>query len=211
MHSGSALWWALGVNNLLMRVLDPAFGHPRGLLGRFGGSLMARGNAEQERWAVDSAQLHPGERVLLVGHGPGVGLPLAARAVGETGHVVGVEPSETMRRMAAERCAAEMRNGTVVLRAGTAEATGCHAASVDAAISVNNVMLWDLDAGFAELARVLRPGGRVVVTVHRHVLGIAPEALQGAAEAAGFDHVSLNLRNRRRNSPAVELVARSNG
>lgn len=202
------MWWASNVNNLLMRVLDPAFGHPRGLLGRAGGGLMARGNAEQEQWAVDSAELGPGEHVLVVGYGPGVGLALAARAVGESGHVVGVDPSETMRHMAATRCAAEIRNGTVEVRTGTAEATRCEAASVGAAISVNNVMLWNLPDGFAEIARVLRPGGRLVVTVHRHVLGRAPDELRDAAEKAGFEAVSLNLRKRRRNSPAVELTAR---
>jgi arsenite methyltransferase len=192
--------------NLLMRALDSAFGHPRGPLGRLGGALMARGNVEQEQWAVDAAQLQPGEQVLVVGHGPGVGLALAAAAVGPTGHVVGVDPSETMRRMAAGRCATWIRNGDVELREGTAESTGCQVDSVDVAISVNNVMLWELDPGFAELARVLRPGGRLVVTVHRHVLGRAPDELGQAAARAGFDPVSLHLRSRRLNSPAVELV-----
>ncbi|MFD2079651.1 Methyltransferase domain-containing protein [Actinopolymorpha cephalotaxi] len=196
------------MNNLLIRIVDPAFGHPRGLLGRLGGRLMARGNAEQERWAVGTGELKPGEQVLVVGHGPGVGLALAAHAVGPTGHVVGVDPSETMRRMAAERCAAEIRNGTVELRSGTAEVTGAEAASLDVAISVNNVMLWRLPDGFAELARVLRPGGRLVLTVHRHVLGRPPEELRRAAEEAGFEDVVLNLRPRRRNSPAVELTGR---
>ncbi|MET9022779.1 methyltransferase domain-containing protein [Actinopolymorpha sp. NPDC004070] len=195
------------MNDLLIRIVDPAFGHPRGILGRLGGRLMARGNAEQERWAVDSGDLKPGEHVLVVGHGPGVGLVLAARAVGPTGHVVGVDPSETMRRMAAERCAAEIPNGTVEIRDGTAEVTGAEPASLDVVISVNNVMLWQLADGFAEIARVLRPGGRLVLTVHRHVLGRPPEDLQRAAEEAGFHEVALNLRPRRRNSPAVELTA----
>lgn len=194
--------------NVLMRIVDPAFGHPRGILGRLGGRLMARGNAEQERWAVGSGELKPGERVLVVGHGPGVGLALAADAVGPTGHVLGVDPSETMRRMASERCAREIRDGVVELRSGTAEVTGAAPASLDVAISVNNVMLWRLHDGFAEIARVLRPEGRLVLTVHRHVLGREPEELRQAAKAAGFDRVALDLRPRRRNSPAVELTAR---
>ena len=203
--------WALGVNNLLMRILDPAFGHPRGFLGQIGGRLMARGNAEQEQWAVDSAQLHPGERVLVIGHGPGVGLALAAAAVGATGRVDGIDPSATMRRMAGEKCAPHIRQGTVEVRNGTADATGSQAGDIDVAISVNNVMLWNLREGFAEIERVLRPGGRLVVTVHRHVLGRDPEELRSAAEATGFDALSLNLRQRRRNSPAVELIAHKTG
>ena len=196
------------MTNLLMRALDPIFGHPRGALGRLGGALMARGNAEQEQWAVTAAQIQPGQRVLVLGHGPGVGLALAAKEVGHTGHVVGVDPSQTMRQMAATRCAAQIREGIVELRTGTAEETNCESASIDAAISVNNVMLWDLEAGLDELARVLRVGGTLVITVHRHVLGHSPEDLRQTAERAGFVLVSLNLRDRRFNSPAAELIAR---
>jgi arsenite methyltransferase len=196
------------MENLLMRALDPLFGHPRGVLGRLGGALMSRGNAEQEHWAVTAAQLQPGQRVLVLGHGPGVGLALAADEVGRTGHVVGVDPSQTMRQMAATRCASQVRDGIVELCTGTAEETSCDGASIDAAISVNNVMLWDLEASFAELARVLRVGGTLVITVHRHVLGHSPDALRQAAERAGFVLVSLNLRDRRFNSPAAELIAR---
>jgi ubiquinone/menaquinone biosynthesis C-methylase UbiE len=195
------------MTTVLMRALDAAFGHPRGLAGRLGGAIMARGNVEQERWAVQHAELRPGQRVLVVGHGPGVGIALAAVAVAPGGYVVGVDPSATMRQMAAERCATQITASTVELREGTAEKTGCDEDSMDVAISVNNVMLWDRTAGFAELHRVLRPGGRLVVTVHRHVLGSPPEQLQTEAEAAGFTNLSLSIRRRRLNSPAVELLA----
>lgn len=54
----------------VMRLLDVAFGHPRGPLGRLGAALVVRGNVEQERWAVEYAGLHARSRVLVVGHGP---------------------------------------------------------------------------------------------------------------------------------------------
>jgi len=69
-------------------------------------------------------------------------------------------------------------------------------------------MLWRRTEGFAELARVLRPGGRLVVSVHRHVLDVRPEQLAKEALDAGFLDLDLRLLPRRRNSPAVELVAR---
>lgn len=67
------MWWGQSMAKLLMRILDPACGHPRDRLGRLGGRLMERGNAEQERRAVTAGDLQPGEQVLVVGHGPGVG------------------------------------------------------------------------------------------------------------------------------------------
>lgn len=194
--------------NVLRGVLDPTFGHPRGLLGRLGGSVMARGNTEQEHWAVAHAELRPGEQVLEVGSGPGVGVQLAAGAVGPSGHVVGIDPSTTMRQMATARCEAEIRSGIVQIRPGGAETTGCSDASIDAALSVNNVMLWDRQAGLAELARVLRPAGRLVITVHQHVLDTPAEQLREHARAAGFDQIELTTRARRWKGPAVELVAR---
>lgn len=194
--------------NVRMGVLDPTFGRPRGLLGRLGGALMARGNVEQERWAVARAELRPGEQVLEVGSGPGVGVQLAAKAVEPSGHVVGIDPSPTMRQMATGRCANEIRTGVVGIRAGGAESTGCSDASIDAVLSVNNVMLWDRQAGLSELVRVLRPGGRLVITVHQHVLDTSPEQLSEHVEAVGFDQVELTTRARRWKGPAVELVAR---
>ncbi|SKK92278.1 methylase involved in ubiquinone/menaquinone biosynthesis [Mycobacteroides abscessus subsp. massiliense] len=196
------------MTNVLMRILDPIFGHPRGVAGRLGGVLMARSNAEQECWVVEQAKLRDGEQVLVVGHGPGLGLARAAEAVTPGGHVIGLDPSATMRDMATKRCASLIRAGSVEIREGSAEEIGCTDSSQDVAISVNNVMLWDRPAGFAELIRVLRPAGRLLVSVHRHVLDVDPDRLVDDARSAGFADVQLSLRTRRFNSPAVELRAR---
>jgi len=190
------------------RLLDVAFGHPRGPLGRLGAALMVRANVEQETWAVEHAGLHAGWRVLVVGHGPGVGLTQAAAAVKPGGHVTGVDPSPLMRELAAVRCAEQIAAGVIELRQGTAESTGCPDASVDAVLSVNNVMLWDRPVGFAELFRVLRPDGRLVITVHRHVLDVPSDRLVADANESGFIDLQASLRPRKRNSPAVELLAR---
>ncbi len=204
-HRASGVIGAM--NKFLMRLLDAGFGHPRGIVGRLGGALMAYGNSEQERWAVEQARMVPGQRVLVVGHGPGLGLRLTAAAVSPGGLVVGVDPSSVMRQMATARCAAAVAAGVVELREGTAEDTGCADASVDAVISVNNVTLWDRGAGFDELIRVLRPGGRMVVTVHRPVLDIAPETLAREASEAGLVDVAVGA-HRRQHGVKVELLAR---
>lgn len=207
MRHGPDAWWGEGMATMRKRILRSAFGRPRGVAGRLGGLLMAWSNADQERRAVDLAAPEPGMTVLAIGHGPGVGLAPLAEAVTPGGRVVGVDPSARMRAMAARRCAGLIAEGVLELAGGDAEHTGLPDGSADAVVSVNNVMLWDLAAGLAEVVRVLRPGGRLVVIVHRHVLEISPEELAKEAETAGFTDVELTTRERRR-GPAIELLAR---
>jgi SAM-dependent methyltransferase len=68
-------------------------------------------------------------------------------------------------------------------------------------------MLWDREAGFDELVRVLRPGGRMVLTVHRPVLEVAPETLAQEASEAGLVDVAVGV-HRRQHGEKVELLAR---
>ncbi|MFF0145005.1 methyltransferase family protein [Amycolatopsis sulphurea] len=159
--------------------LDRAFGHPSGLLGRIGGRLMAFANAATEQRIVDLAQLEPDETVLVTGPGPGLGLDAASRLAGE---VIGVEPSAEMRELCRARC-----GDRVELRAGTAAHTGSADASVDVVLTVNNVQLWDdRPAAFAELFRVLRPGGRLLLSAHEKLLQVTRHELADEAAEAGF-------------------------
>jgi arsenite methyltransferase len=175
------------MSNLGARVLDSAFGHPRGLLGALGSALMARGNAATERQMVRLARLHDSDTVLVVGPGPGIGL----RAAGEqAAWTIGVEPSERMRADASQRCAELVRAGKVELREGTAESTGAPDASCDVVLSVNNVQLWpDRALALAELYRVLRPGGVLLLSMHERWLPGGRGGLSADVEAAGFAEV----------------------
>lgn len=136
------------------------FALPRGVRGRFIGWLMTRDVSEQQD-VFDVLWLQPGQRVLEVGHGPGVLMSMMADAGGE---VIGVEPSAAMRASARRRLRKAVAAGRVDIREGTAGDTGLPDGSVDVAVSVNNIPMWsDVDAGFRELHRVLRPGGRLIV------------------------------------------------
>ena len=137
---------------------------PAGLLGTVGGLLMRLLNRGQQHEVARMLGPLVGRDVLEVGHGPGVLLGLLAR---DARHVTGVDPSTQMRWLAVRANAAAIAAGRLDVRAGDAGGTGLPDAAVDLVVSVNTVAIWpDLDGGVAELHRVLRPGGRLVLSWH---------------------------------------------
>jgi malonyl-ACP O-methyltransferase BioC len=105
------------------------------------------------------AELHPGERVLDLGSGGGIDVLLSARRVGPTGRAFGVDMTDEMLALA-QRNAAEAGATNVEFLKGHIEAIPLPAESIDVVISncVVNLAV-DKRAVFAEIARVLRPGG----------------------------------------------------
>ena len=98
----------------------------------------------------------PGERVLEIGFGGG-GLLAALLQAGA--RPVGVDPSRAMVERARWRL-----GGRVELAEASAEALPLADASVDKAASVNSIYFWPQpEAAVAELARVVRTGGRVAI------------------------------------------------
>ena len=110
------------------------------------------------------ADLHPGERVLDLGSGGGIDVLLSAKRVGPTGRVFGVDMTDEMLALA-QRNAADVGATNVEFLKGTIEALPLPADSVDVVISNCVVNLAaDKSAVFREIARVLRPGGRIGIT-----------------------------------------------
>jgi SAM-dependent methyltransferase len=108
-------------------------------------------------------ELRPGETVLDLGSGAGIDAFLAAREVGPSGRVIGVDMTPQMLQRARANAAAG-GHGNVEFREGRLEALPVESGTVDAVTSncVINLVP-DKEAVFREVARVLRPGGRMVV------------------------------------------------
>ncbi len=111
---------------------------------------------------IRHAQLQPGETVLDVGSGAGIDTFIAAKKVGPTGYVIGLDMTlEMIERARTNQKAVSMTN--VEFRQGAMENIPLNDASVDVIISNGVINLSTEKAQtFRELFRVLRPGGRLV-------------------------------------------------
>ena len=110
------------------------------------------------------AELRPGERVLDLGSGGGIDVLLSAKRVGPDGRAFGLDMTDEMLALA-QLNAAEAGATNVEFLKGTIEAIPLPADSIDVVISNCVVNLAaDKPAVFREIARVLKPGGRIGIT-----------------------------------------------
>jgi arsenite methyltransferase len=158
------------------------------------------------------AELNEGETVLDLGSGGGIDVILSAKRVGPTGVAYGLDMTDEMLGLA-QANAREARLTNVHFLKGVIESVPLPAASVDVVISncVINLSV-DKPAVFAEMARVIRPGGRVGISdiiaedrlspSERAERGsyvgciagaLSKSAFEAGLEAAGFEGVTVEF------------------
>ena len=159
---------------------------------------------------LGSLELKSGETVLDLGSGPGLDAFLAARQVGDSGHVIGVDMTPEMLTRAREN-ARKIEADNVEFREGRLESLPVEDGSIDAVTSncVINLVP-DKAVVFREISRVLKPGGRLVISdivldgrlpeaieqdIYAYV-GCVSGAMQredyfGAVEAAGLTSIGV--------------------
>ena len=158
------------------------------------------------------AELREGDVVLDLGSGGGIDVILSARRVGPTGLAYGLDMTDEMLALA-QRNAREAGIANAIFLKGYIEQIPLPAASVDVVISNCVINLsTDKAAVLTEIARVLRPGGRIGVSdvvaedrlspEERAARGSYVGCIAGALskseyeaglEAAGFDEINVEF------------------
>lgn len=151
------------------------------------------------RRIVSLAGVRPGDSVLDVGCSSGYLATKLAAAAGPAGHVTGVDPSQAAVAYARRRAA-----GAITFSVGAAQDLPLPDSSFDVVtctLAIHHVPARKREAAFAEMYRVTRPGGRLLVAdfdpsrrafprhpgarrMHRAVATVGP--LENLAAAAGY-------------------------
>jgi len=175
-------WSSMSVlNELLLRM----FGHPRGALGRLGGRIMARSNAECGFWVSDLLQIAPNDRVLEVGFGPGV-VTKRLTKLAPAGRVAGVDHSIEMVELARARNITTIQKGGVDLQWGSVESLPFGDSIFDKALAINSMHVWpDAIVGLREIRRVMKSGGRIALGFTPYS-GQSKDGLTNTLVSAGF-------------------------
>lgn len=170
------------------RFMARQYARPSGIFGRcFLGGQLDRANVRSNALVFEVMAVQPAETVLEVGFGGGDLLLRIAGAVSE-GRVEGIELSEPMLRRVRRRIRRSGLGERVRLQTGSVECLPHDSGAFDCVCSVNTIYFWpDLHRGLVELARVLRPGGRLV-------LGFGSDVAMRRAgyEARGFSLYSVD-------------------
>lgn len=141
---------------------------------------------------LELARIHPGEMVLDVGCGTGTLLMDVARRVGTAGRVVGIDPAH--QQIIRARAKAARRNVPIEFQIGVIE----HLTFPDQTFDVvfSTLMMHHLPPplkrqGLTEIARVLKPGGRLVIADFAHRSDHQGQAAHVHAEGSDTHDVTI--------------------
>jgi SAM-dependent methyltransferase len=186
---------------VLKSFLARQFGRPSGLIGQFLiGPWLDRVDARMNALAFAELGVERQDWVLEVGFGGGD--LLRSLLLATSREVFAVEISTAMVARARLRFPREVRRGRLRLYVASVQRLPLPDLAVDRAVSVNSLYFWpDPAAAVAELARVVKPGGRLVLCFepaeelrkwagHRHGLRLfEPGEVRALMEQAGFGEI----------------------
>jgi SAM-dependent methyltransferase len=147
----------------LRALLARQLGRPSGLAGLFMARTLNRINARVNALALERLKLDSTDRLLDVGFGGGLVLKAAA-AIGS--YAAGIEISQPMLARARRLFRHEIQSGRIEIKDASVSSIPYPDRTFNKAVTINTLHFWpDPGVGCRELARVLKPGGQVVIAV----------------------------------------------
>ncbi len=147
------------------KAAPPIWGEPRGPWGGAALIAMAALNKMQNRAALALLNPRPGDHVLELGCGPGAAMKEALSRVGEHGYVAGIDHAQTAACIASRALHKEAICGRAAVLRASVDDLPFRDLMFDRAFAVNSFSFWPHPGrALHEIARVLRPGGRLVIT-----------------------------------------------
>jgi ubiquinone/menaquinone biosynthesis C-methylase UbiE len=184
----------------VLNKFNSQFAHPEGWVGRLVGMVLAFKNRERNAWTISLLDIQANDQILEIGFGPGQAIQEVAK-LAPNGFVAGIDLSEVMVAQASKRNSAGIRSGRVLLQQGGESPLPFEDNKFDKVFAVNSMQFWAKPVdGLEEVRRVLKPGGRVVITIQpigakteQEVQSVA-EKLQFQLKLVGFKQVRLETR-----------------
>ena len=142
--------------------------HPHGFHGRVFSWFMDRFNARAHKFALRRRDVQPTDSILEIGFGTGRLAKRLAKTA-RSGFVAGVDPSELMLQTAEKRTKKFRKKGRVELKLSEASALPWPDATFDKVAALHSFQFWsDPDHDIAEVHRVLKPGGLLLLILRAH-------------------------------------------
>ena len=138
---------------------------PNGLLSKWVGIYMQRGNEAINRWTIDLLDIQAHDQLLEIGIGNGSTLHRIA-SNNKVRKIVGVDLSADMIKEAKKLNKHYIENGIVELQKGNVLSLPYKDAAFNKVFTIHTLYFWtDINKGFSEIHRVLEPGGILFLSI----------------------------------------------
>lgn len=144
---------------MLRQFISSNFKKPRGLLGNWASNLMIKGNEKNYSRLLSDLNIHPNDKLLEIGYGPGRGIHALAE-ICQTCTIDGIDFSKLMYKKACSFNKEYIDQGRVRLQFGDFLKTSALDSNYDKTFCLNVVYFWnELSSPFAKVLSLLKKGG----------------------------------------------------
>jgi cyclopropane fatty-acyl-phospholipid synthase-like methyltransferase len=144
---------------MIKNFIATQFKKPSGLFGIFSSNIMIKGNKNKYERLIKDLDLQPGNKLLEIGFGPGVGINMIAKACTSC-TIHGIDFSNLMYKRASKYNKEYINNGTMLLQYGDFIKTPIVGNEYDKIFCLNVVYFWnELQEPFQKVLTLLKTGG----------------------------------------------------